>query len=171
MSQGVVVWFTGLPSSGKTALAQAVRQRLTVQGVPCCLLDGDAVRAELHPSLGYSDEDRTAFYETLGGLAALLASQGLVVLTAATAPLQSHRESGKRDGLGFLEVFVDTPVEECERRDSKGLYAQARKGEIENFPGVNASYERPKSPAVTAPGGSSEGAVAQVCYAVVQARG
>ncbi|MEZ5396616.1 MAG: adenylyl-sulfate kinase [Bryobacterales bacterium] len=166
-----MVWFTGLPSSGKTALAQAVRQRLTVQGAPCCLLDSDAVRAELHPPLGYSGEDRASFYQTLGGLAALLAEQGLVVLTAATAPLRAHRDAARRDGVGFLEVFVDTPVEECERRDSKGLYAKARKGEIKDFPGVSAPYEKPKAPDVTAPGGSTEGAVAQVCYAVGQARG
>jgi adenylylsulfate kinase len=165
-----VVWFTGLPSSGKTSLAEAVRQRLLVQGFACCLLDGDAVRGAVQPRFGYTPEERDDFYATLGGLSALLAKQGLVVLTAATAPEKKHREQGRSEGAGFVEVYVDTPPAECERRDAKGLYAKARKGLIRDFPGIGAAYERPEAPDVTAAGGRNDAAVAAVCFAIGEAR-
>ena len=167
---GVVAWFTGLPSSGKSTLAEAVRQRLTTQGVSCCVLDGDAVRGALHPERGYTEKDRDDFYATLAGLAALLARQGLVAMVAATAPLRKHRDHGRTGGLPFVEVFVDTPPADCERRDTKGLYRKARSGEIKDFPGVSAEYQRPANPDVTAQGGVSDAAVAAVCFAINNAR-
>ena len=141
---GLVVWFAGLPSSGKTTMARETLRLLRADDEPCCLLDGDEVRECLHPPLGYGAESRTDFYKTLAALAALLSRQGLVVLVAATAHRRADRETAR--GLAderFLEVFVDTPLDVCAERDTKGLYAKARAGEIQNFPGVHEAYEPP----------------------------
>lgn len=139
---GPLVWFTGLPSSGKTTLARAVERILRDEGVPCCLLDGDEVRACLVPSPGYGSQARADFYQTLAHLAALLCRQGLTVLVAATAHRRADREyaSAAAPG-GYLEVLLETPLAECERRDSKGLYDRARAGEIADFPGVQDDYQ------------------------------
>lgn len=141
---GLVVWFTGLPSSGKTTLARETFRVLRAGDEPCCLLDGDEVRECLHPPPGYGAESRTDFYRTLAALAVLLSRQGLAVLVAATAHRRADRETAR--GLAderFMEVFVDTPLDVCEKRDAKGLYKRARAGEIEHFPGVQEDYERP----------------------------
>ncbi len=132
---GVVVWLTGLPSSGKSFLAQRTAALLG-HGV---VLDGDAVRASLVPAPGYDEAGRDAFYETLGRLAATLARQGQVVLVPATAHLRRYREAARALAPRFVEVFVDTPLEECRRRDAKGLYAASPTG----LPGVGADYEAP----------------------------
>jgi adenylylsulfate kinase len=140
--RGLVVWFTGLPSSGKTTLARETLRILRTVGESCCLLDGDEVRECLHPPPGYGPESRTDFYKTLASLAAMLSSQGLAVLVAATAHRRADREVAR--GLAterFIEVFVDTPLEVCEARDAKGLYKRARAGEIQHFPGVHEEYE------------------------------
>lgn len=168
--KGVVVWFTGLPASGKTALAEAVKQRLTIQGTPCCILDGDKVRGALRPPMGYEPKDRENFYSTLGGLAAILAQEGLVVLVSATAPMQRHRDHGRRAAPAFVEVFVDTPLAECEKRDPKGLYKKARKGDLRFFPGVGAKYEPPANPDVLARNGVGDEAIAAVGYAIATNR-
>lgn len=139
---GLVVWFTGLPSSGKTTLARATCRALAPS--PCVLLDGDEVRGALVPAPGYDDESRRDFYESLARLAALLATQGHVVLVAATAHRREFRDRARALSPRFLEVFVDTPVEECRRRDAKGLYA-ARPAHL---PGVDAGFEAPLSPAL-----------------------
>lgn len=139
---GLVVWFTGLPSSGKTTLARETLRLLRADDERCCLLDGDDVRECLHPPLGYGDESRTDFYKTLASLAALLTRQGLTVLVAATAHRRNDREMARElADARYLEVFVDTPLEVCEQRDAKGLYRQARNGEIQNFPGIHEPYE------------------------------
>ena len=153
---GIVVWFTGLPSSGKTTLARETLAVLRAAGESCCLLDGDEVRECLHPPLGYDAESRANFYETLGSLAAMLSRQGLTVLVAATAHRRSERELARRlVGSRFLEVFVDTPLDECVRRDPKGLYKRAQSGEITDFPGIHQDYEPPGSDAIrVSPGGS-----------------
>ena len=164
--KGVVAWFTGLPAAGKTALAEAVKQRLTIQGTACCILDGDTVRGALRPPMGYDPKDRENFYSTLGGIAAILAQEGLVVLVSATAPMQRHRDYGRRAAPAFVEVFVDTPLAECENRDPDGLYKKARKGDLRFFPGVGAKYEPPKAPDVVARNGVSDEAVAAVGYAI-----
>jgi adenylylsulfate kinase len=171
LKKGVLVWITGLPSSGKTSLAEAVKQRLTIQGVACCVLDGDAVRGAMQPPFGYTAAERENFYATLGRLGALLAKQGLVVLAAATAPSKQHRAVGRQAAPAFVEVYVDTPLTECERRDRKGLYARARKGEIADFPGIGTRYELPETPDVTARGGTNDEAVAAVCFAIANAVG
>lgn len=144
---GPLIWFTGLPSSGKTTLAKAVDRILREDGVPCCLLDGDEVRACLLPTPGYDPQARTDFYRTLAALAALLCRQGLTVLVAATAHRRADRAQAAAASPGdYLEVFLDTPPEECERRDAKGLYRRARADEIADFPGVQEAYEQHDAP-------------------------
>jgi len=141
---GLVVWFTGLPSSGKTTLARETLRILRADGEPCCLLDGDEVRECLYPPLGYGPDSRTDFYKTLASLAAMLSRQGLAVLVAATAHRRADREWAR--GLArerFVEIFVDTPLDVCEERDAKGLYERARAGEIQHFPGIHEEYEPP----------------------------
>lgn len=137
---GLVVWLTGLPSSGKSTLAREVHGRA---GPGALLLDGDDVRAALRPPPGHDEAGRDAFYETLARLAALAASQGLTVLVPATAHREAFRARARTLAPRFMEVFVDTPVAECERRDAKGLYARARRGEIADFPGVQLVFEPP----------------------------
>jgi adenylylsulfate kinase-like enzyme len=124
-------------------------------------LDGDEVRECLHPALGFDPESRANFYETLGSLAALLSRQGLTVLVAATAHRRSDRETARRLANRFLEVFVDTPLDECVRRDAKGLYKKARNGEITGFPGIHEDYEPPRTDAfrVSSDGGLSSEAL------------
>jgi adenylylsulfate kinase len=156
---GAVMWFTGLPSSGKTTLARDVRQALGRR--PSVLLDSDEIRAALSPPTGFSETARAHFYRTLAQLAALLAGQGVVVLVAATANRRSYRALARRLAPRFVEVFVDTPLDEVRRRNTKGLYGRARK-----LPGVGVPYERPLRPAVRAVGGSSRAAV-HACLAAL----
>lgn len=142
---GLVVWLTGLPSSGKSTLAVRVAERLEH---PHVVLDGDEVRAALRPTPGYDDVARDHFYESLARLAALLAKQGLVVLVPATANKRAFRERARAFAPAFLEVFVDTPLEVCRTRDAKGLYAHAATSDAP-VPGAGAAYETPEKPALT----------------------
>lgn len=167
MSHGVVVWITGLPSAGKSTLAERALARLKQRGVAVCLLDGDAVRAELVPRVGYTPEERQAFYATLGNLAALLARQGLVVLVAATANRRAFRAHAREVAPAFREVWVATPPEECMRRDSKGLYAASQAGATANVPGLGDTYEPPEHPDVTAAGGRDDRALLELCAQVL----
>jgi adenylylsulfate kinase len=154
MTPGAIIWFTGLPSSGKTTLARSVREALLLHGVQCVLLDGDEVRAALSPEPGYGENERVHFYRTLARLAGLLAGQGLVVLISATAHRRAFRDLARQQAPRFVEVFVDTPLEVCQARDAKGLYA---KGVA--VPGVASPYEPPSAPEVHAVGGHSAEAV------------
>ena len=156
---GRVVWICGRPSSGKSTLAAHVVDRLRGAGRAALLLDGDEVRAALDPAPGYDAAGRDAFYRTLAGLAALAAGQGLTAVVAATSPRRAHRDEARRRAPGLLEVFVDVPAGECERRDAKGLYARARRGEAPSMPGVGVPFEPPGSPDVTARGGEDRAAV------------
>lgn len=158
---GAVVWFTGLPSSGKSTLAQEVQRRLRDRGETPCLLDGDVVRGLIAPGLGYSEEDRTAFYTALGGLSAELARQGLTVLVAATAHQREYRRRARKLAPRFIEVWVTTPLEECQSRDSKGLYAAAT-SKPGTLPGVGSGYEPPEHAEVLASGGQDEQAIERV---------
>lgn len=157
---GVVVWFTGLPASGKSTLAQRVRQSCERRR-SCVTLDSDDVREVLGAD-GYDPADRDGFYRVLARLAVLLARQGHVVLVPATAPRRAHRELARAEAPAFLEVHVETPLDECERRDPKGLYAQARAGAAPTLPGVGAAYEPPEAPDVTARGGLDAHAAATI---------
>jgi adenylylsulfate kinase len=162
-----VVWLTGLPSSGKTTLARAVKHRLDLRNVPCCLLDSDEVRDALNPRPGYDSVGRAAFYATLAALAALLSRQGLVALVSATAHQKAYRESARAAAPRFMEVYVDTPLEECQRRDTKGLYGRAHNGQITDVPGVHVLYEAPTRPAVVAHGGEDNKAADEIVAAIL----
>lgn len=164
MSAGVVVWITGLPSAGKSKLGRAVVAALSRAGAAVCTLDGDQVRTALGSKVGYSTDERAAFYEILARLAALLASQGLVVVVPATAAKRRFREAARAMTPAFVEVWVDTPLDECARRDSKGLYAAQARGDARDVPGVDAEYEAPTSPDVIAHGGADRDA----CIAVAE---
>ena len=153
MSPGIVVWITGLPSSGKSTFARKLAERLGPAGAPACTLDGDEVRAAVAPALGYGADGRAAFYEMLAGLGALLATQGLVVLIPATANRRVFRDRARELAPAFIEIWVDTPLEECARRDSKGLFARAASGDVKHVPGSGVDYEPPLAPELTAHGG------------------
>lgn len=143
--KGLVIWFTGLSGSGKSTLANALEQRLHQEGIHTYTLDGDNIRMGLNGDLGFAPEDRTENIRRIGHVADLMCDAGLVVLSAFVSPYRQDRNAIK-DIVGpndFVEVFVDTPLEVCEARDVKGLYAKAREGLIKDFTGVNAPYEAP----------------------------
>lgn len=155
-----IVWFTGLPSSGKSTLAHRVQDRLAANGRASVLLDGDELR-EVLGAEAYEPEDRERFYRTLAALAVLLANQGMTVLVAATAPAREQRDRARNalsDGGVFVEVWVKTPLSLCEARDPKGLYARARRGETDELPGVGVAYEPPVDPEIVADGGLDDAA-------------
>jgi adenylylsulfate kinase len=157
---GAVVWFTGLPASGKSTLARRVRSRLISRGTSVALLDSDELREVLEAS-AYGAPDRAQFYRSLAGLAGLLARQGLVVLVAATAASRAAREHARGvvgEATRFIEVWVRTSRAICEARDPKRLYARARLGELPELPGVGVAYEPPIAPEVYADGGLDEAA-------------
>jgi len=164
---GAIVWFTGLPASGKTTLARRVQARLAADRCAAVVLDSDELRDVLGTH-AYAPAGRAAFYRALSELAALLARQGIVVLVAATAPRREDREHARVAmadqvaGDRFLEVWVATPLDACEARDPKGLYAAARRGEASQLPGVGVAYEPPEAPEVTADGGQDDVAVAAI---------
>lgn len=161
--RGAVVWITGLPSSGKSTLAERLRVRLHDRNTPCILLDGDAVRSALVPAPGYGPGERDAFYCTLGNLAGSIAAQDVIVIVAATAPRRAHREHARRVAPRFVEVYLDVPLEECERRDSKGLYARARAGAAPHLPGgPGVPYEPPAAPEVVARAGDDDRAIEEI---------
>ncbi len=146
--RGAIVWFTGLSGSGKSTLAIEVEQRLFEAGVFSYVLDGDNIRHGLNGDLGFSPEDRTENIRRIGEVAKLFADAGAIVLTAFISPYRADRD-GVRAIMerpdDFVEVFVDCPLDVCERRDPKGLYAKARSGEIPNFTGISAPYEPPEA--------------------------
>ena len=147
---GATVWFTGLPSSGKSTVAAAVEARLLASRRPAYVLDGDNLRHGLNGDLGFSVEDRAENVRRTAEVAALMADAGVVALASLVSPRRADRAAARavhdRAGLPFLEVWVSTPLEECERRDTKGLYARARAGEIPDFTGIGQPYEEPESP-------------------------
>lgn len=148
--RSVTVWFTGLSGSGKSTLAFAVEQALVDQGVAAYVLDGDNVRFGLNRDLGFSPQDRTENIRRIGEVCRLFQDAGMVVLTAFISPYQADRDQARalHPAEGFIEVFVDTPLELCEARDVKGLYAKARAGEIPEFSGISAPYEAPANPEI-----------------------
>lgn len=144
------VWFTGLSGSGKSTLAFAVEEALIRRGVAAYVLDGDNVRFGLNRDLGFAPEDRTENIRRIGEVCRLFQDSGMVVLTAFVSPYVADREAVRAlhpEG-SFVEVFVDTPLEVCEARDVKGLYAKARAGEIPEFTGISAPYEPPPTPEI-----------------------
>ena len=148
---GQTVWFTGLSGSGKSTLAFAVEEALVARGVAAYVLDGDNVRFGLNRDLGFSAADRTENVRRIGEVCRLFQDAGLVVLSAFISPYRADRDAVRAlhpEG-SFVEVFVDTPLDICEARDVKGLYARARTGEILEFSGISAPYEAPEAPDIT----------------------
>jgi adenylylsulfate kinase len=153
LSTGVTVWFTGLPSAGKTTLARALAERLRADGHEHVeLLDGDVAREHLTKGLGFSKEDRDENVRRIGWVASLLARNGVIVLASVISPYRAVRDEVRamHDGR-FVEVHVATPVEVCAERDVKGLYARHRAGKIANLTGVDDPYEAPLSPEIVVP--------------------
>jgi bifunctional enzyme CysN/CysC len=144
------VWFTGLPAAGKSTLAGAVEERLVRDGRPAFLLDGDNLRHGLNGDLGFDEEARSENVRRTAHVASLLAESGAVALVSLVSPYARDRRAAadlhSSTDLPFVEVFVDAPLELCERRDPKGLYARARAGEIDGLTGVSAPYEPPVAP-------------------------
>jgi adenylyl-sulfate kinase len=142
------VWFTGLSGSGKSTLAFAAERALIDRGIAAYVLDGDNIRFGLNRDLGFSPEDRTENIRRIGEVCRLMHDAGLIVLTAFISPYLADRRQVRdlHPGGSFHEVYVDTPLQVCERRDVKGLYAKARAGEIPEFSGVSAPYEPPTDP-------------------------
>ncbi len=166
-----VVWFTGLPSAGKTTIAETLAAELRARQVPVAVLDGDMLRWGLNSDLGFSSADRTENVRRLGEVAALMAGCGLVVLVAAISPFAADRAAARERvaPLPFLEVFVDIPSDLAEKRDIKGFYASARRGEILDFTAVSSPYEAPEAPDVRVETATStpEECVAEVMAALV----
>jgi adenylyl-sulfate kinase len=148
--RGATVWLTGLPSSGKSTIAGAVEEQLVSWGRSAYLLDGDNLRHGLTGDLGFSAADRSENVRRAGHVALLLADAGVVALVSLISPYIGDRERARAihraAGLPFVEVYVNTPLEECELRDPKGLYARARAGALPGFTGVDDPYEAPRSP-------------------------
>jgi sulfate adenylyltransferase len=148
--QGFCIWFTGLPSAGKSTIGEILRIRLHEKGKKLTVLDGDVVRTHLSKGLGFSREDRDANILRIGFVASEIVRHDGVVICAAVSPYKSTRDQVRSmmpEG-NFIEVFVDTPAAECERRDVKGLYAKARRGEILGFTGIDDPYEAPSNPEI-----------------------
>ena len=150
LTKGRTVWFTGLSGSGKSTVAVLAEQMLLEHGIPAYILDGDNLRHGLNADLGFTMGDRAENLRRLAHVAALMADAGLAVLVPAISPMDEHRALARKvhldAGIEFFEVFVDTPLDDCERRDPKGLYAKARAGEITHFTGIDSPYQRPKNP-------------------------
>lgn len=147
----VMIWFTGLSGSGKSTLAIALERELQQRGLLCRILDGDNIRSGINNNLGFSEEDRVENIRRIAEVGKLFVDTGIITIAAFISPNNDIREMasniiGKEN---FMEVFVSTPIEACEKRDVKGLYAKARRGEIRNFTGVSAPFEAPLHPALS----------------------
>jgi adenylylsulfate kinase len=146
--KGCTVWLTGLSGSGKSTIAVDLEKRLCERGVRAYILDGDNIRHGLNKNLGFSPEDRTENIRRIGEVAKLFTEAGVVNLTAFISPYRTDRDRvrGIMQPGDFVEVYVDCPIDECERRDVKGLYKKARAGQIPEFTGISAPYEEPEKP-------------------------
>ncbi len=149
--RGVMIWFTGLSGSGKSTVALGVERELHKRGVLCRILDGDNIRSGINKNLGFTAEDRKENIRRIAEVGKLFVDTGIVTLAAFISPTNESRQMaaeiiGQND---FKEVYISTPLEICEKRDVKGLYARARRGEIQNFTGISAPFEVPEHPALS----------------------
>jgi adenylylsulfate kinase len=144
----LVVWLTGLSGSGKSTIADHLEQYLFKKGIHTANLDGDVLRTGLNKDLGFSEEDRSENIRRIAEISKILSDNGLVVINAFVSPFSKDRNLVKKTvgEENFIEIFVQTSIEECERRDVKGLYSKARKGELKNFTGIDSPYENPINP-------------------------
>ncbi|MBW8801348.1 MAG: adenylyl-sulfate kinase, partial [Streptomyces sp.] len=170
LTAGATLWFSGLSGSGKSTVAHLTEKTLLEQGRPAFVLDGDTLRHGLNSDLSFSAAHRAGNLRRLAHVAALMARSGQVVLVAAISPLDAHRQLARRihadAGVPFIEVYMDTPIEVCEQRDPKGLYAQARRGEIAGFTGIDSPFEAPASPDVRLSAGTPVEHVARLIETV-----
>lgn len=149
--RGVMLWFTGLSGSGKSTVAIALERELQRRGLLCRILDGDNIRSGINANLGFSAEDRRENIRRIAEVAKLFVDTGIITIASFISPTEDLR-SLARDIIGaenFKEIYISTPLEECERRDVKGLYARARRGEVKNFTGISAPFEAPADPALS----------------------
>ncbi|MBC8120517.1 MAG: adenylyl-sulfate kinase [Gemmatimonadaceae bacterium] len=149
LNKGVTLWFTGLSGSGKTTIARAIERRLKASGCRVEILDGDIVRTNLSKGLTFSKEDRDINIRRVGFVANLLSRNGVIVMVAAISPYREIRDEVRSMTENFMEVYVNAPLEVCESRDVKGLYAKARAGTIKGFTGIDDPYEEPLDADVT----------------------
>ncbi len=172
--QPATVWLTGLSGAGKSTLAYALEARLIADGHPCVVLDGDNIRHGLNQDLGFSPRDRSENIRRVAEVARLFNEAGLIVITAFISPYRADRDLARRI-IGddhFIETWLDAPLQECERRDPKGLYAKARAGQLPDFTGVSAPYEAPVSPELTLDaGGDPVATLVEAAWACLRARG
>ncbi len=146
--RGTMIWMTGLSGSGKSTVAIGVERELHRRGILCRILDGDNIRAGINSNLGFSPEDRRENIRRIAEIGKLFVDTGIVTIACFVSPTRELREMA-RDIIGaedFREVYIATPLEECERRDVKGLYARARRGEVKDFTGISAPFEAPEHP-------------------------
>ena len=149
--RGMMLWFTGLSGSGKSTVAIALERELHSRGLLCRILDGDNIRSGINNNLGFSAEDRVENIRRIAEVGRLFVDTGIITIAAFISPNNQLREMAAEiiSKDDFVEVFVSTPLEECEKRDVKGLYAKARRGEIKNFTGISAPFEAPEHPDIT----------------------
>ena len=147
-SPAPVLWFPGLSGSGKSTIAVRVHEELIRRGAEVEYIDGDALR-EVFPSTGFTREEREEHLRRTGYMASRLAAHGITVVASFVSPYRASRDFIRKLCPGFVEIYVSTPLDECERRDVKGLYARARRGEIRNFTGIDDPYEPPEHPELT----------------------
>jgi len=172
---GATVWLTGLPSAGKTTIAEALSDLvLKERGIRAYMLDGDDLREGLNADLGFDENDRSENVRRLGEVAILLGRLGHLSIVSAISPYSASRKAVRQRhlslGVRFLEIYVSTPLEVCESRDAKGLYIRARRGELQSFTGISAPYEAPESPELSlANDGSPEQAALEVFVAMSNA--
>lgn len=147
----VMIWFTGLSGSGKSTIAIALERELQQRGLLCRILDGDNIRSGINNNLGFSAEDRVENIRRIAEVGKLFVDTGIITIAAFISPNNKLRKMASQiiGEENFMEIYVSTPIEECERRDVKGLYAKARKGEIKNFTGISAPFEAPAHPALS----------------------
>ncbi len=148
MERGFVVWFTGLSGAGKSTLARELESVLRERGLKVEVLDGDVIRTNLSKGLGFSKEDRDTNIRRIGFVCKLLARNGIATIAAANSPYREVRDEVRRDIGDFVEVYVKCPIDVLKKRDAKGLYAKALRGEITNFTGISDPYEEPLNPEV-----------------------
>lgn len=149
--RGVMIWFTGLSGSGKSTVALGVERELHKRGVLCRILDGDNIRSGINKNLGFSADDRKENIRRIAEVGKLFVDTGIVTLAAFISPTNESRQmvAGIIGMEDFKEVYISTPLEVCEKRDVKGLYARARRGDIQNFTGISAPFEVPENPALS----------------------
>ena len=149
--RGVMLWFTGLSGSGKSTVAIALERELQKRGLLCRILDGDNIRTGINANLGFSAEDRRENIRRVAEVSKLFVDTGIITIAAFVSPTEDLRQLAQNiiGADDFKEIYISTPLEECERRDVKGLYARARRGEVKNFTGISAPFEAPQHPALS----------------------